>query len=212
MMSEKIEKVDFKKEFKVLFSPSAKAPVMVDVPDFKYVMVEGEGDPNVVEQFQEKVGVLYGLSYTIKFMMKKDPVEPFDYTVLPLSGLWHAEDCSAFAGEGRKHEWRWRLMIMQPDRVTADVFEAAKEELRKKKNPAYLDDVRFEVYSEGLCAQIMHVGPYSQEGPTVRKLHDFFQEKGYTFNGLHHEIYLSDPRRAQPERLKTIIRQPVKKV
>jgi hypothetical protein len=128
--------------------------------------------------------------------------------VPPLSGLWCADDITAFV-EGRKHEWKWTLMILMPDRVTREVFEEGKKKLEEKKNPPFLDLANFEIYEEGLSAQIMHMGPYAEEGPTIAKLHDFFQDIGYTFNGRHHEIYLSDPRRCKPEKMRTILRQPI---
>jgi hypothetical protein len=143
-------------------------------------------------------------------MLKLDKKDPFDFTVPPFSGLWCADDITAFA-EGRKHEWKWTLMILIPDRVTREVFEEAKRKLEEKKNPTFPDRANFEIYEEGLSAQIMHIGPYAEEGPTIAKLHDFFQGKGYTFNGRHHEIYLGDPRRSKPEKLRTILRQPIKK-
>ena len=204
------KKVDFKKDYKALFSPSAKEPEIIEVPAFKYIMIDGEGNPNTSTDFQDKVQVLYGLSYTIKFMLKQDKEHPFDYAVAPLSGLWHADDLFAFAEE-RKDEWQWTLMIMQPDPVTAEVFQLAKEKLIQKKNPPFVNEAYLKIFEEGLCAQIMHFGPYDKEGPTIAKLHAFFQEKGYTFNGRHHEIYLGDPRKSKPEKLKTIIRQPIKK-
>jgi hypothetical protein len=204
------KKIDLKKELKYLFSPSAKTPEIIKVPSFKYIMVDGEGDPSNSEEFSDKVALLYGLSYTIKFMLKKDEKDPFDYVVMPLSGLWCADDISAYA-EGRREEWKWTLMIMQPDRVTKDIFEEAKVKLIKKKDPKHIDDASFDIYKEGSCAQIMHIGPYKDEAPTIRTLHDFFKEKGFTFNGKHHEIYLSDPRKCDPAKMKTIIRQPIKK-
>jgi hypothetical protein len=206
----KTQKLDFKKEYKSLFSPSAKEPEIVEVPAFKYIMIDGRGDPNTSKDFQDKIQVLYGLSYTIKFMLKLDKTDPFDFTVPPLSGLWCADDITAFA-EGRKHEWKWTLMILMPDRVTREVFEEGKRKLEEKKNPAFLELANFEIYEEGLSAQIMHMGPYAEEGPTIAKLHDFFHGKGYTFNGRHHEIYLSDPRKCKPGKMRTILRQPIKK-
>jgi hypothetical protein len=206
----KTQKLDFKKEYKSLFSPSAKEPEMIEVPAFKYIMIDGRGDPNTSKDFQDKIQVLYGLSYTIKFMLKLDKADPFDFTVPPLSGLWCADDITAFA-EGKKHEWKWTLMILMPDRVTREVFAEGKRRLKEKKNPTFLDLAKFEIYEEGLSAQIVHIGPYAEEGPTIAKLHDFFQGKGYTFNGLHHEIYLGDPRRCKPEKMRTILRQPIKK-
>ena len=204
-------KLDFKKEYKSLFSPSAKEPNLVQVPDFKYIMVDGRGDPNASPDFQAKAGLLYGLAYTLKFRLKLDPKQPFDFGVPPLSGLWCADDIRAFFEEGRRHEWNWTLMILMPDRISPALFEQAREELGRKKNPAFLDRAYFQVYREGLSAQVMHIGPYREEGPTIRRLHEFFQSKGYAFNGSHHEVYLSDPRRSAPNKMKTIIRQPVKK-
>jgi hypothetical protein len=202
---------DVKKDYKYLFSAKANKPEMVDVPPFKYLMVDGEGNPNTSKEFEEKVGLLYGLAYTIKFMVKKDTADPFEFKVPPLSGLWHADDMNAFMEQERKDEWKWTLMILMPDRVTKDVFEQGKTELIKKKNPPHIDDVYFDVYEEGKCAQILHLGPYSEEGPTIANLHAFLKEQGYTFNGKHHEIYIGDPRKSKPEKLKTIIRQPVRK-
>ena len=207
----KITKLDFKKEYKSLFSPSAREPEIIQVPAFKYIMIDGRGYPGTSTDFQEKIQVLYGLSYTIKFMLKADKQDPFDFTVPPLSGLYCADDMTAFTDENRKDEWKWTLMILQPDRVTSEVFTSAKQELIRKKNPPAIDRAYLEIYEEGLSAQVMHIGPYDQEGPTVKKLHDFFQEKGFTFNGRHHEIYIGDPRRSKPEKLKTVIRQPIKK-
>ena len=203
---------DYKKEFKHLFSPSAGNPEIVDVPPLKYIMADGQGYPGTSKEFAEKTQLLYSLAYTLKFMLKKDNESPFDFKVPPLSGLWYADDMAAFHDGGRKEEWKWTLMIMLPDRVTDEDVQRASAELKRKKNPPLLDMVNFKVYEEGRCAQIMHIGPYSEEAPTIQKLHTFFKEKGYDFNGHHHEIYLGDPRRSKPEQLKTIIRQPVKKV
>ncbi len=203
---------DFKQEFKSLFSPSAKEPEIVEVPALKYMMVDGQGYPGTSKEFAEKVQLLYGLAYTIKFMLKKEKTDAFDFKVPPLSGLWHAEDMAAYIDAGRKEEWLWTLMLALPERVTNEVFLLGKGEFIKKKQPRLMDAVSFNVYEEGLCAQIMHIGPYSAETETIARLHGFFQEKGYTFNGRHHEIYLGDPRKAQPEKLKTIIRQPIKQV
>ncbi len=205
-----VNKLDFKKEYKALFSPSPGKPEMIEVPAFKYIMIDGRGNPNNNPEFEAKVAVLYGLSYTIKFMFKKDSENPFDFTVAPLSGLWYAEDMDVFM-KMDKDQWQWTMMILQPDRVTPAVFGAAREIFEKKKNPPYLGDASLKVYDEGLCAQIMHIGPYSEEGPTIETLHSYFKERGYTFNGKHHEIYLGDPRKSKPDKLKTIIRQPVRK-
>jgi len=203
-------KIDFKKEYKFLFSASAKETHMVEVPEFKYLMIDGKGDPNTVPEFAEKIQALYGLAYTMKFMLKLDP-QTLDFVVPPLSGLWCAEDITAFH-EGRKNEYLWTLMIMQPDAVTPELLEKAKVKLTAKKDaPSCAGQARLELLHEGAAVQILHIGPYSAEGPTIARLHDFMKENGYTFNGRHHEIYLGDPRRSQPDKLKTIIRQPVKK-
>ena len=204
-------KIDFKKEYKFLFSASAARPQLVDVPDFKYLMIDGKGDPNAAPEFSEKIQALYGLAYTMKFMLKQAGAAAVEYVVPPLSGLWCADDISAFHA-GRKDEWRWTLMIMQPDAVTPELLDKAKAKLAAKKPelPAAAG-ARLEILHEGPAVQILHIGPYSAEGPVIVRLHDFMKENGYTFNGRHHEIYLGDPRRSQPEKLKTIIRQPVKK-
>jgi len=180
------------------------------VPLLKYLMIDGRGDPNTASEFQEKAQVLYGLAYTIKFMLKENPKSGCDFVVPPLSGLWHAEDMSAFH-EKRMAEWIWTLMLMQPDAVTPEVLEKARAKLAKKKPSTHIAAARLELYREGLALQVLHLGPYNAEGPTISRLHDFMKKNGYTFNGRHHEIYLNDPRRSAPEKIKTIIRQPVKK-
>ena len=152
------------------------------------------------------IDVLYPLSY-IKFMIKKGQVG-IDYGVLPLEGLWWADDMSSFGIE-YKENWKWTLMIMQPELITKEMVKKATEEVRKKKNPVALPLVRFESFKEGKAAQIMHIGPFSEEGPTVEKVHSFIEDNGSQRVGKHHEIYLSDIRRAAPEKWKTIIRQPM---
>lgn len=204
-------KFDFKKDYKFLFTASVKEPRIVEVPDFKYLMVNGQGDPNQAPEFPEKVQALYGLAFTLKFILKLDPASPFDFAVPPLSGLWHAADASAFIAN-RKEEWQWTLMILQPDAVTPELLEKAKVKLAKKKPSPYIDPVYLKLHPEGMALQILHQGPYSAEGPTIVRLHDFMKKNGYTFNGRHHEIYLNDPHRSKPEKLKTIIRQPVRKI
>ena len=204
-------KLDFKKEFKHLYSPPAKEPVLVDVPDFSYIMIDGRGYPGTSKDFQAKIEVLYNLAYTIKFMLKFNKERPFDFVVPPLSGFYCADDPTCFMDESRRDEWEWTLGIPMPDRVKEADLEKARAAVKEKKNPVFLDKAYLKTHHEGPCAQIMHVGPYSEEAPTIRKLHVFFQDKGYTFNGWHHEIYLGDPRRTKPEKLKTVIRQPIKK-
>jgi hypothetical protein len=202
-----MEKIDFKKELKHLYKPSAKKVDIVEVPQFNYLMIDGEGDPNTSQSFQDAIEVLYPLSYTLKFMIKRGEMG-IDYGVLPLEGLWWADDMSSFSVEN-KDGWKWTLMIMQPELVTKEMINEAIEQVRAKKNPVSLPLVRFESFEEGKVAQIMHIGPFSEEGPTVEKVHSFIEESGSQRIGKHHEIYLSDIRRAAPEKWKTIIRQPM---
>jgi len=200
-------KIDYKKMLKHLYNSSAKKAEIVDVPSMNYLMIDGEGNPNTAQSFQDAIGALYPLSYTLKFMVKKGKIG-IDYGVLPLEGLWWADDMSSFSVEN-KDSWKWTMMIMQPDFVTKDMVREAIEQVETKKNPISLSLVRFESFEEGKAAQIMHVGPFSEEGPTVEKVHAFIEESGCRRKGKHHEIYLSDIRRAAPEKWKTIIRQPI---
>jgi len=202
-----MKKIDYKKELKHLYFPPAREVVEVDVPGMNFIMVDGKGDPNTSQEFQDAIEALYGISFTAKFMIKKEGEEEVDYVVPPLEGLWWAEDMARFSVE-KKDEWLWTAMIMQPEYVTGNIYKRACEKLREKKDPPALSKVRFEGYTEGLSAQIMHIGPFSEEGPTVARVHAYIEEKGYKINGKHHEIYLSDFRRTKPEGLKTVIRQP----
>ena len=205
-----MEKLDLKKDQKHLYAPSAKAVALVDVPPMNFLLADGAGDPNKAPAFHEAVEALYSLSYTLKFMVKKG--QGVDYAVPPLEGLWWAEDMQAFAPETtNKDRWLWTLMIRQPEVITPELFEGAREQVKKKKPLPYLGQVRWESYAEGLSTQILHVGPFSEEHRTIQKIHAFMKEQGYDFNGKHHEIYLNDSRRTTPEKLKTVIRQPVKK-
>ena len=202
-----MKKVDYKKELKHLYGSSSKKVVIVEVPSMNYFMVDGEGGP-AAESYQQAIEALYGLSFTVKLNVKKG-IGP-DYTVMPLEGLWWAKDITAFSAD-RKDEWQWKMMIMQPDHVTAKHVNAATKQLREKKNPLALDKIRFESYHEGPSVQILHIGPYDDEGPTIAQMHKFIDENGYQLHMKHHEIYLSDPRRSKPEKLKTVLRQPITK-
>lgn len=203
-----MEKIDFKKQFKQFYRPSAKQVDAVDVPTWNYLMIDGEGDPDSTPAFTDAIEALYPLSYTLKFMIKKGDIG-VDYGVLPLEGLWWADDLDDFVN-GNKANWRWTLMMMQPEWITPGLVDEAMEKVGKKKNPTSLSRVRFEPFTEGSAAQIMHIGPFSEEGPTVEKVHEFIQSTGKERWGKHHEIYLSDIRRAAPENWKTIIRQPMR--
>lgn len=202
-----MEKLDFKKQFKYLYNASAKNAEFVEVPQMNFLMVDGEGNPNTAKSFGDAIEALYPVAYTLKFMVKKGATA-MDYGVLPLEGLWWADDMSSFTS-GNKDVWKWTLMIMQPEFITSAMVAEAIQEVAKKKKPASLPLVRFETFKEGKAAQIMHIGSYADEGPTVQKLHDFIIENGCELTGKHHEIYLGDPRKSAPERLKTIVRQPL---
>ncbi len=202
-----MRKIDYKKELKHLYRPSAKKVEAVDVPRMNFLMIDGKGDPSTSQEFKDAIGVLYPLSYTLKFMIKKGGIG-VDYGVLPLEGLWWADDMSSFVDDRREH-WQWTLMIMQPELVTEQMVQEANAQVLKKKNPVSLPLVRFESFEEGKVAQILHVGPFSEEGPSVEKVHAFIEESGSQRRGKHHEIYLSDIRRAAADNWKTIIRQPM---
>ncbi len=201
-----MEKIDYKKELKHLYRPSAKKVAVVDVPEMNFLKIDGEGDPNTSSTFQEATEALFAVSYRLKFMIKKGE-QQVDYGVMPLEGLWWADDMTAFSVD-KKEDWQWTLMMMQPEYVTAELVAEASELVQKKKNPPALPLMRFEAYAEGQAAQIMHIGPFAEEGPTVEKVHNFIEENGFERSGLHHEIYLSDIRRAAPEKWKTVVRQP----
>jgi hypothetical protein len=151
---------------------------------------------------------LYGMSYTLKFASKKEM--GIDYTVMALEGLWWADDMEAFTLEA-KDTWYWTAMMLQPDHITSEFVEAARAELARKKDVPALPRLRYETFHEGLSAQIMYFGAYADEGPTITRMHAFIQDSGYTLSGKHHEIYIGDPRTAAPEKLKTVIRQPIRK-
>jgi hypothetical protein len=201
-----MQKIDLKKEFKHLYQPSAKEAVEVEVPPMNYLMVDGEGDPNTAQSYQEAIEALYAVSYALKFMVKKGALA-IDYGVMPLEGLWWADDMAQFT-TADKSGWKWTMMIAQPAFITPEMAEAAIAQVKKKKNPTALSLVRFESLAEGTCAQIMHIGPFSAEGPTIEKVHQFIEARGRR-TGKHHEIYLSDIRKADPSKWKTIIRQPM---
>ena len=204
-----MSKVDFKKEYKELYAPP-KEFVIVEVPEMQFLMVDGHGDPNVAQEYQEAVEALYAVAYKIKFASKKQLGR--DYVVPPLEGLWWAEDMAAFTTARDKSQWDWTMMIMTPEWINPDMYAEAVEAVRKGKNPTALDKVRPESYREGLCVQIMHIGSYDDEGPTLIKLHnEFLPDNGFIDNGKHHEIYLGDPRKVAPEKLKTVLRQPIRK-
>jgi hypothetical protein len=201
-----MDKIDLRKTLKPLYQPSAKAVVEVDVPAFDYLMIDGEGDPNTAPAYAQAVEALFSVSYTAKFALKKGPLA-LDIAVMPLQGLWWADDMAAFTA-GDKSRWKWTMMILQPDVMPHAVIEQAIAAVRKKKPSPALERLRLERLAEGRCAQILHVGPFSEEGPTIERLHAWVDAHGQR-TGKHHEIYLSDVRRADPAKWKTILRQPM---
>ena len=204
---------DYKKEYRDLYMPKDK-PVLIEVPPMNFLMVDGSGDPNNSPEFQQATELLYGLSYTIKMIMKKgkQPDGYFEYVVPPLEGLWWIEE-GGFSFEKRDN-WKWTLMIRQPEFVDESVFDWACEQLRKKKG-LETSRARLWRFREGLCAQMMHIGPYDTEPASVAHMDAFLAESGYRNDlgsGRHHEIYLGDPSKTAPEKLKTVLRHPVAKI
>ena len=203
-----MSKIDYKKEAKQLYSPSKKELEIVEVPKMNFLMIDGVGDPNTSQEFQDALQTLYPVSYNLKFRSKREM--GIDYGVLPLEGLWWAEDMDDFIAMN-KETWSWTLMIRQPDHIPGEVVESAIEEVKLKKDPPALAKLRFEPYSEGISVQIMHIGPFDAEGPTIARMHAFIEAEGYQPSGKHHEIYLSDFTRTAPEKLRTVLRQPIQK-
>lgn len=208
---------DFKKNEKKLYQPGPE-PVIIDVGPMRFLTIRGEGDPNTSASYQSAVEALYGLAYTIK-MSKKGDVQPpgyFDFVVPPLEGLWSLAG-QPFDGSviGRKADFQWTMMLRMPDFVNEEALNTAKAYFQKKK-PLDLSGVQLIDFHEGLCAQVLHIGPYDDEPATVARLDAIIRAKGYetAMAGLrqHHEIYLSDPRKTESETLKTVIRHPIKKV
>lgn len=197
--------IDLKKTLKPFYAASATKPAIIDVPPMNALMVDGAGDPNS-PAFQEAIGSLYSVAYTLKFSFKKD--KAIDYPVMALEGLWCADDPAVFMSD-KRDEWKWTLFILLPDVVTKKDVAAAVAAVKKKAKFPRFPEVRFERFTEGRSAQIMHVGPYAAERPTIERLHRFVEAEGYRLRGRHHEIYLGDPRRAAPEKLRTIIRHPI---
>jgi hypothetical protein len=201
-----VARLDLRRELKQLYQPSAKAVAEVRVPAFTFLMIDGEGDPNTSAAYKEAVEALFAVSYAVKFMVKKGPSQQ-DYAVMPLEGLWWAKDMAAFRS-GDREQWQWTLMIMQPEFVTQAMLRAAMAQAAAKKQLPAIGRLRIERFEEGRCAQILHVGPFSEEGPAIERLHAYIDAHG-RLRGKHHEIYLTDIRRAAPSRWKTVIRQPM---
>ncbi len=202
-------KLDLRKELKHLYNPPAGKFTLIDVPAMDFLMFDGQGDPNVVgSDFQQAMQVLYPVAYTIKFALKK--ARGIDFPVMPPEGLWWSGD-DGLLDLQRKDRWSWTMMLMQPEVVDADDVAAALESVRRKKDPPGLGQVRFERFDEGQAVQILYIGAYADEAPVIQRMHEFIQENGLRPTGKHHEIYLGDPRRSAPSKLKTVLRQPVRR-
>jgi len=201
-----MEKLDFKKKLKALYFPSASDFVLVDVPKMQFLMIDGTGSPGG-DAYSTAVQWLYSVIYPIKFIARKTTGK--DFVVPPLEGLWWADDMADFVS-GNKGRWKWQMMIVTPDWVSGEMFDEAVAKAAKKLGDAP-KSLRLADFDEGRCVQIMHIGPYADEGPTIARLHkEFLPANGLTVDGHHHEIYLGDPRRTAPEKLNTVLRQPVK--
>ena len=198
------------RQFATLYKPGAKSPVVVDVPPLRFLQLDGVGDVGG-ETFQEAVGALYGLAYPVKFATKK--ALGLTYTVAPLEGLyWQDDDGHPVEFDPRDpSSLEWRLMIMVPDEVPGELVEEAREMVATKKNPPRLGDIRLQTFSEGTSVQVLHIGPYAAEAPTVERLIAFAEANRLEITGRHHEIYLGDPNRAAAEKLKTVLRYGVRK-
>jgi hypothetical protein len=214
-----MQKLDLKKDLKNLYAPSARKIEVVDVPAMNFVMSDGAIEPGMAPGtsplFQENMQALYSAAYTLKFTAKKRKEDPVDYPVMALEGLWWVED-GTFDIQ-KPGNWKYTVMIMQPEFVTAEMFAEALAQMRRKKGdqPAF-GRLRLDRFREGACVQALHIGPYAAEPATVQKMQAFMQENGYQdlvgLGGKHHEIYMGDPRRADPAKLKTVLRHPVRKV
>ena len=202
-------KVDFKKTLKELYAPKAGVFTIVNVPKTNYLMVDGEGNPNTATTYVEAIEVLYAVSYTLKFHSKIELKQ--DYVVPPMEGLWWSSDPNAFRTRS-KDDWKWTMMVMVPEWLDKKDFDLAVKKVHDKNPALHVERLRLESLDEGLSVQIMHIGSYDEERPTLLKLHDeWIPQNGFTESGKHHEIYLGDPRKTDPSKLKTVLRQPLKK-
>jgi hypothetical protein len=199
-------KRDLRKELEQLYRPSSKIVTEVQVPAFTYLMIDGQGDPDHSIAYAQAVEALFSVAYTAKFMLKKGLLQ-LDYAVMPLEGLWWADDMAVFH-TGDRAAWKWTMMILQPDFVPQEVLQQAITAAAARKPLPGLARLRIETFEEGRCAQILHVGPFTEEGPTIERLHAHVDATSAR-RGRHHEIYLTDIRRAAPARWKTILRQPM---
>lgn len=209
-----METIDFKKD------PAYKAktePEIVTIPKTLYVMVDGKGMPENSDgentEFQEAMQILFGIVYTIKFWDKKYPAPPnyAKFNMAPLSGLWWMKNGQSF-DMAKPDKWQWTVMLRVPEFVTPKYFNDVLDACIAQKKSEIYKKARLEYLDEGTCVQILHIGPYNTEAPNIEKMHAYAIDKGYTLTGKHHELYFGDPRRTAPEKLKTILRQPISKI
>ena len=201
------DRYDVKRELKQLYAPKNTDWALVDVPEQRFIAVDGRGDPNTSAEYANAVEALYSVAYTIKFASKR---EGRDFVVAPLEGLWWADDPEVFTARA-KDSWHWRMLISQPDWITEETIAEAKEVVSAKKDLPAIAGLRREVLHEGVSAQVLHIGPYDDEGPVLARLHhEWLQANGLRMTGLHHEVYVGDPRRTEPAKLRTVLRQPVR--
>ena len=202
-----MEKVDLKKKIASIYSAKKGKFEIIDVPLLPYLIVYGQGNPNTSLEYIQAIEALYSVAYTLKFSIKKGPMAT-DYGVMPLEGQWWMDDMNEFSVANKDH-WKWAMMILQPDFITPEMAEEAKLAAGQKKNLPALSKLHLGHIEDGMAAQTLYIGPYADEGPTIQALHAFIFEQGYQLHGRHREIYLGDPRRSAPDKLKTIIRQPM---
>ena len=198
--------IDLKKVYKEQYTARVGKPALVTVPERPFLMIDGSGDPNTSQEYADAVAALYPIAYGIRAAIKKETGD--GYTVMPLEGLWWADDMENFSVDD-KSDWKWTMMIALPELATAEMAADVLPAVTRTKSLVSGDRVRYELFAEGECAQVMHLGPYAEEAPTIAALHEFIASEGLELSGLHHEIYLGDPRKSDPAKLKTIIRQPV---
>jgi hypothetical protein len=212
--SKSVKKLDFKKEFPDFYDANTD-PSIVTVPSMLYLMVDGKGDPNNNESFEEGIGLLYNVSYTIKMGRKSGKISIStpgpDYTVPPLEGLWYMENMAEWSMD-TKNKWEWTIMIRVPDFVSESEVQEAITQVKEKKNPAGLARLYVKKYDEGESVQILHLGPYDDEPPIIQRLHEFAKKSGYKLDGKHHEIYLTNALKCEPSKMRTVLRQPVQKL
>ncbi|MCE7735009.1 MAG: hypothetical protein GPJ54_09040 [Candidatus Heimdallarchaeota archaeon] len=199
-------KIDYKKDFPVLYRPK-EDPQIIEVPDMHFFMIDGKGDPNTAVVYKLALEALYAVSYALKMKIVKKENPGKDYVVPPLEGLWYMDDMKLWSSD--KSKWKWTMMIRIPDFVTDDQVKRSIQITKDGKNPKSLDQIYLKNYIEGKVVQLMHIGSYDSEGDNIEKMHKYARDKGYELHGKHHEIYLGDPRKAAPEKLKTVLRQPI---